>query len=573
MAEVMWELEDFARKNNLSIFNKNKTSLKLKESIFKTADARTVYNKVLAKISQNFCFSDTSCLFQYFYFSDKMEDIKRRQEFFRNIGRYDNNFLRSLKLPRQTWEPKYEAIVVTENEDTFVQLKDLGCPVKYISSSEDIHNLEDAEVVQVIDCDNFMPALEQLPQTVFLNSIDEVYLERFLENLSGWSENLKLIDGNANEEISSIVHELEPFFHFFSKSEKKLSRDSLIESLEIINSEILEEVKNMTLSGNSLVDILSRSKLPDEFRKVVELAIKRNNLPGELFIEKIPVELDEKEVDRYLRENSAGENTKVAESIKKNSKELRLIPQKLARLDCLLLIFDFIAGVSKFISQFSEEYPLESNYFIFEDSRNIFLENPQPISFLLNEESRCSILTGANSGGKTTLIEHIIQLISLFQLGLPVLGKVRMPLFSDVYYFAKNKGSMSRGAFETLLTQMAGIKLGKKTLILADEMEAVTEPGVAASIVCSTAEFFISRGCFLVIATHLGQEIVKILPKNSRVDGIEAKGLDEKNELIVNHNPVLGRLANSTPELIVERLANKEKTDYFIFLNERLKKR
>ena len=75
----------------------------------------------------------------------------------------------------------------------------------------------------------------------------------------------------------------------------------------------------------------------------------------------------------------------------------------------------------------------------------------------------------------------------------------------------------------------------------------------------------------MIIATHLGYEIKDILPSRSRIDGIEAKGLNENNELIVDHNPVLGRLANSTPELIVEKMANSGKHDYFKWLHEKLK--
>ena len=151
------------------------------------------------------------------------------------------------------------------------------------------------------------------------------------------------------------------------------------------------------------------------------------------------------------------------------------------------------------------------------------------------------------------------------QLGLPLVGEFSIPLFTEVYYFAKNKGSASKGAFETLLSQMSNINPGSKTLILADEIEAVTEPGVAGKIISATAEYFISKNCFLILATHLGHEI------GARIDGIEATGLDENFELIVNHNPVLGRLAHSTPELIVEKMASSKSSEYFKFLNKNLK--
>ena len=205
----------------------------------------------------------------------------------------------------------------------------------------------------------------------------------------------------------------------------------------------------------------------------------------------------------------------------------------------------------------------------------MFLDDAQPISFILNDQSKCSILTGANSGGKTTLLEHLLQNITLFRMGLPVLGEFRCPVFDEVYYFAKTKGSTNKGAFETLLSQMSGIvrdDSDKKVLILADEIEAVTEPGVAGKIIGATAEYFIGKGCFLVLATHLGKEIAASLPSGARVDGIEATGLDEDFNLIVNHNPVLGRLASSTPELIVERMAGSFGGEYFEHLLGKIKK-
>ena len=43
-------------------------------------------------------------------------------------------------------------------------------------------------------------------------------------------------------------------------------------------------------------------------------------------------------------------------------------------------------------------------------------------------------------------------------------------------------------------------------------------------------------------------------------DGIEAKGLDENLDLVVDRTPKFGILARSTPELIVERLSKLAKS-------------
>lgn len=67
-------------------------------------------------------------------------------------------------------------------------------------------------------------------------------------------------------------------------------------------------------------------------------------------------------------------------------------------------------------------------------------------------------------------------------------------------------------------------------------------------------------GFYVVIVSHLGgDDLRKELPF-ARVDGIEAKGLDENLNLIVDRQPVFGRLGRSTPpELIVESLARRKR--------------
>lgn len=567
------EMIEFAKENNLSLFNKHKTQVKFSNNfVFKTKDAKSVHQKVLNKLSENFIFNETSNLWNVYPFTENSEIIKTRQKFFSEIKTYDNKFLKDLKTPKQSWKPKYGIVVVTEDETNFSLLKKLDCPVLYLNSQYDIEGIDNYDIIQVIDCEKFTEFLEHLPQSIFLKTIDEVYLERYIELLSSWKDNLKILEDNeTNEEIKVILLKLLPLLELIEeKPSKILKRENIEAELEKINQEIELKIKDLNISGTTLLNMLSKGKLPEEFELIIKSAIKNTNLPENIFNISIPVTLDEQELEKTIKRESADENTSAAEKIKKHSKELKEIPGLLKDLSYNLLIFDFLSGIKEKIKE--KEFPEISEEFYFSESENLFLNQAQPISFHLSENNRCSILTGANSGGKTTLLEHVIQLITIFQLGLPA-KNVKMPIFTDVYYFAKTKGATGKGAFENLLIQMNKIKPGKKTLILADEIEALTEPGVAGKIISATAEFFINKGCFLVIATHLGQEIQKSLPEFARIDGIEAKGLNEFYELIVDHNPVLGKLASSTPELIVEKMASSNKTEYFKFLNEKIKKK
>lgn len=560
--------------NLLSPFNKGKTQLKKdSEDIFKTKDAKAINIKVLTKISNNFIFQETSNLLNTLFLTTNPRLIVERQNYFRNVKKGINNtILNKLKKPRPSWGPKYGIVAVTDDEGVFSQLKNIDIPVKYLLNEDDVLELQNYDIVQVVEIENFRLALEQLPQSVFIDSIDDVYLERYLEALSGWKENFKILETIDDENIRQIIEELSPVLRLIDLEKKeKVSRIDIENIVKEINEEVFEKVKQLNIQGESLFRMLSENKMPPELEKVIDESIKKVSIPTHFLESGMPVRINEHELEEFLKLQDANQNTDFASKLKKFKQELKKVPELIKRLESEILIFDLKGGVQEFITQ-EHQWPLIDEEVHIEDAKNLFLKNAQSISFRLSNLERCSILTGANSGGKTTLIEHLLQIISLMNMGLPIKGSVRIPLFSEIYYFAKNKGSASKGAFETLLTQMSKISPGNKTLILADEIEAVTEPGVAGKIINATSEYFIDKNCYLIIATHLGHEIKKSVPKFSRIDGIEATGLDENNELIVNHNPVLGRIANSTPELIVEKMAKTLDHEYFRHIHEYLKK-
>ena len=65
-------------------------------------------------------------------------------------------------------------------------------------------------------------------------------------------------------------------------------------------------------------------------------------------------------------------------------------------------------------------------------------------------------------------------------------------------------------------------------------------------------------GTSMVLVTHLAPAIIEATGRDDlRIDGIEARGLDEDLELIVDRTPRRNHLARSTPELIVRRLVER----------------
>ena len=175
------ELLKFVLENDLSPFSIGKSLIKPNgDSIYKTRDAKAVHAKILNKVSSGFVFSETSNLWNCFGFTDDFLEIKRRQEFFKSLVFGGSDFLDGIDNPRASWRPRYDVVAVTEDESTFVALNKLGCGVQLLVSENDVMDLERYDIVQVVDCSDFKILLERLPQSVFVDSVEDVYLERYL---------------------------------------------------------------------------------------------------------------------------------------------------------------------------------------------------------------------------------------------------------------------------------------------------------------------------------------------------------------------------------------------------------
>lgn len=297
-------LVDFIKENSLSPFNKSRSALKINgKNIFKTNDARATHRKVLSIISSFFAFAETSNLLNYFQFTDSAQELEKRQEFFKKIKQeniQENAVLSRLAYPKREWKPKYDLVIVTESIETFNELKKSNCPVQILLSERDVLLLEERDLVQVIDCDEFSFALEKLPQAVFINSQEEAYLERHLEELSAWRKNLELLKSNPlTSRINKIVEELLPLLEIIEeKSSKKISKKEVEEKVERINKEISLKLREMTISGDSLVEILQKGVFPLEIKTMIQNYLKQEEIPFGVVNIALPVRIDEEELDK-----------------------------------------------------------------------------------------------------------------------------------------------------------------------------------------------------------------------------------------------------------------------------------
>ncbi|MBN2230811.1 MAG: hypothetical protein JW779_14575 [Candidatus Thorarchaeota archaeon] len=269
--------------------------------------------------------------------------------------------------------------------------------------------------------------------------------------------------------------------------------------------------------------------------------------------------------------------------IKKIANDLDRLKDVVSNAVQTLLEFDLFLSVGLFSHDYYLQTPnisLEYSGVGVQSANNIFLTESylkgkhgkvQPIDYCIGKTpfqpegthgENCALLSGANSGGKTTTIQTLAQIVTMAQSGFPVPAKTAyLPVFEELYFFYKSRGMVSAGAFETTLKQFAEIVVSEKSkLALFDEVEAITEPGSAANVIAGLIEILQSDPrTSTVICSHLAKEIQEVTSVPIRIDGIEARGLDENLDLVVDRTPRFGVLARSTPELIVERLSKLTK--------------
>ncbi|AHG03009.1 DNA mismatch repair protein [Halobacterium sp. DL1] len=224
------------------------------------------------------------------------------------------------------------------------------------------------------------------------------------------------------------------------------------------------------------------------------------------------------------------------------------------------------------LARFADAHDLVRPEFVAHDAlavrnaRNLTLAaedgDVQPVTYAIGDHDladvpsgdRVAVLTGANSGGKTTLLETLCQVALLAAMGLPVPAERAAVGPVDSIVFHRRHASFNAGVLEaTLNSVVPPLATGERTLMLVDEFEAITEPGSAADLLHGLVTLTVDQDALGVFVTHLADDL-EPLPDVARTDGIFAEGLSQDLALLVDYQPRFDTVGKSTPEFIVSRL-------------------
>ena len=484
--------------------------------------------------------------------------------------------MKNLDEPIET-KPKYDpskAILVESQEDNDY-LIELGLnqyyPIIIASESPTIkEEIRSYELIYYIYTEGFLD-FGEMNNLIMINKevpdyeiVPEVILDYFIVNQELFkkvAEIRKILNKKSSlNEISAILEEINYY------KENKVDLEELVNSVKTeADAEIKIAIKNIDFEGDEVLDLLNNN-LPPKIEKIFDDIIlkskekikEKSGIDFDPFLKKYPLEIDEKEIERIGRlENSKEENDLFDKKITA-AKHLASIKKLVKEEVRETLEFDYEFSLGSFAYEYDLNPPKISNNFKIEGALHLELglekgENIQKVDYELGNPDNVALLTGANSGGKTTLLETIGQISIMAQMGLPVCANyAEVKLLDEIYHFSK-KRSLDAGALESFLNIfMPIVTTHNEKLVLLDELEGITELEAAVKIISSFIEMIKDSNSYGVIVTHMASELMKYA--NVRVDGIEAKGLDENYNLIVDRTPKMNCLARSTPELILKRI-------------------
>lgn len=366
--------------------------------------------------------------------------------------------------------------------------------------------------------------------------------------------------------------------------------DAAASTAESVANDHLREVireEDVTIEGSDLlslveqgagIDSLLSRELADEHAEAVEAA--RDHLvdaldldTGEAEIARVaftdeptfPVERDEEAVSRLRDDLTAAKARRETEQKRELAATLADEREAAEQLVRSALELDVELAIARFARDFECTMPT-----VVEPEKPVGFEIDGGCSPLLDVPfgdvepvdygvGGVALLSGVNSGGKTSTLDLVAVVTILAHMGFPVPAEgVTIERFEELHYHAKTQGTLDAGAFESTLRNFGELVHGSThRLVLVDELESITEPGASAKIIAGILEELEDSEVVGVFVSHLADEIRDVATYDVAVDGIEAVGLVD-GELEVNRSPVKGHLARSTPELIVEKLARDE---------------
>ena len=257
--------------------------------------------------------------------------------------------------------------------------------------------------------------------------------------------------------------------------------------------------------------------------------------PPIIFTSEWPAKIDRQVIEKVDENLEKRISSQKSDHIYNMAKKLGPLKVKCESAVRSLISNDQWLTIARWARNYSCVMPKIVNHGIWvKNGRHILLGiEPDPVTYGLgkaassNDQQSLALLTGANSGGKTTLLELLAHTCILAHMGLPVpASDARVGKVDALHILAKAGGNTKCRALEQTLMELASVVSDPTPkLILADELEAITEPGAGARIIAGMLlAARAQKDTSMMLVTHLAPAIIEASGVDDfRVDGIEAQ--------------------------------------------------
>lgn len=376
----------------------------------------------------------------------------------------------------------------------------------------------------------------------------------------------KDIDKNKIEIIIKILKQFEGF--------EIKDAEAIIYDAELL---INEQLQKGRLDGERIKQIVEDKVV--EISSTLSMNWEEETDLGKAALDRlsIPVEFDRTGINRVVESWSQRQYEERSTKLGHIENSLKGYWDLTEQIVEKIILLDQILATASMMEKYSLTLPVIGKGGIgFIKGRNIFLlkekmikniETVHPVDYCLGKTGSIKIttprnvamLTGANSGGKTTLLTTLATISIMTLLGLPVPSEKAEVTPMPIYLF-RRRMTRKIGSLEHALRSLIPIFANNdRKIVLIDEFEALTEPGAAGKIIATLMNKSATSHNLVLFVTHLAQETLPHVKMLIRVDGIEAKGLDEDDELIVNRQPKFNHMGSSTPKFIIQKLSKSAK--------------
>lgn len=305
--------------------------------------------------------------------------------------------------------------------------------------------------------------------------------DQYSEELAAIRKSVKLLNEEIDERKRETIH----------KACNKLQVEQMEETVLVsrYNKELISRIESTALF-----------QIEKENFANISFSLKKTE-------QQLALEDDLQEAKKALEEVDKRVRLSLTERIKQKSKHLINAQNEIGNLD-------FLLARMVFGKQYNCLLPVvkENNRIGIVEAINIPISLKlqemhiayQPISIMFDE--RINILTGANMGGKTTILKTIGQIAFLYAHACPVPCKeISLPLFNYLW-FCGPISEQDRADLSSFASEMMSFNQNYQRedygLFLLDEFARGTNPEEGEAIHAAVIESFCEKEAWVIAATH-----------------------------------------------------------------------